>query len=125
MNGGVHADTGLSIQEFMIVPQDMDTFAQAMEFGVTTFHELKKLLRASGKSTLVGDEGGFAPIVSGTQEALNYIQEAIVQAKKQCEGNATIAIDVAASQLYNPLRNAIPLMGIHSLPMNYLHGIYN
>ena len=125
LNGGVHADTGLSIQEFMVVPEEMDTFAEAMEFGVTTFHELKKLLHANGKSTLVGDEGGFAPIVSGTQEALDYIQEAIAQAKKYCKGNATIALDIAASQLYNPTTNGIPLMDTHLLPMNCLHGTCN
>jgi len=123
LNGGIHADTGLSIQEFMVVPQDMDTFAQAMEFGVTTFHELKKLLRANGKSTLVGDEGGFAPIVSNTQEALNLVQEAIVQAKKYCEGNATIAIDVAASQVYNPTTQRYTIDG-HTLTTNELLAWY-
>jgi enolase len=101
LNGGAHANTGLSIQEFMIVPQDMDTFTEAMEFGTTVFHELKKLLHARGKLTLVGDEGGFAPSVKNTYEALDYLQEAINHAKKYCKGNATIALDIAASQLYN------------------------
>lgn len=123
LNGGVHADTGLSIQEFMVVPQDMDTFAEAMEFGATAFHELKKLLRAQSKSTLVGDEGGFAPIVSGTQEALDYVQEAIVQAKKYCKGDATIAIDVAASQLYNQTTQRYTIDG-HSLTTNELLAWY-
>lgn len=123
LNGGIHADTGLSIQEFMVVPHGMDTFAQAMEFGTTTFHELKKLLRASGKSTLVGDEGGFAPIVSGTQEALDYVQEAIAQAKKHCEGDATIAIDVAASQLYDPTTQRYTVDG-HALTTNELLAWY-
>jgi enolase len=101
LNGGLHADTGLSIQEFMIIPHEMDSFTQAMEFCATAFHALKQLLHKDGKSTLVGDEGGFAPKVKNTQEALAYLQEAIAQAKKYCIGNATIAIDVAASQLYN------------------------
>jgi len=123
LNGGVHTDTGLSIQEFMVVPEEMDTFAEAMEFGVTTFHELKKLLHVHGKSTLVGDEGGFAPIVSGTQEALDYIQEAIVQAKKYCKGNATIALDIAASQLYNPTTQRYTIDG-HALTTNELLAWY-
>lgn len=123
LNGGVHADNGLSIQEFMIVPQDMDTFEKAMEFGATVFHELKKLLHANGKSTLVGDEGGFAPTLSSTEEALDYITQAIAQAKKYCEGDATIAIDVAASQLYNSTTQRYTIDG-KSLTTNELLAWY-
>lgn len=123
LNGGVHADNGLSVQEFMIVPQDMDTFEKAMEFGATVFHELKKLLHANKKSTLVGDEGGFAPTLSDTQEALDYITQAIAQAKKYCEGDATIAIDVAASQLYNPTTQRYTVDG-KSLTTNELLAWY-
>lgn len=99
LNGGMHADNSLTMQEIMIVPLAAQNFRHAMEVGVTVFGELKKLLRANGKSTLVGDEGGFAPDIA-EDEAFDLLTEAIILAG--AEEQVAIAIDIAATRLYQP-----------------------
>ena len=80
LNGGAHADNAIDFQEFMIVPTNADTFSEALQMGTSVFHHLKSVLKKKGYSTNVGDEGGFAPNLSGgTEEAL----ESILQAKQQ------------------------------------------
>lgn len=98
LNGGQHADNGIDIQEFMIVPTDFPSFREALRAGSEVFHALKKILKAGGYSTNVGDEGGFAPNLEKTEDALN----AILQAIKACgyKGKIQIALDAAASEFH-------------------------
>ncbi len=99
INGGLHADNNLSVQEIMIMPLNQPSFRSAVEAGFTVFHGLKKLLHKQGKSITVGDEGGFAPCFDDIQQALDLIMEAIEQ---YGDGNPVmIALDVAASHFYN------------------------
>ncbi len=100
LNGGVHADNNLDIQEVMIVPIGASTFAEALRWGVEVFHALKAVLRERGYSTAVGDEGGFAPNVRSPEEAIELILEAIVRAGYQPRTHIALAMDVAASELY-------------------------
>jgi len=101
INGGVHADNALDIQEFMIVPAGFDRFDEALRAGVEIFHTLKKLLHGKGWSTNVGDEGGFAPAISGADEALGTILEAIGQAGYRAGEQIFLALDVAASEFFD------------------------
>jgi enolase len=101
INGGVHADNMLHVQEFMIVPVNMPTFRAAMESAVVLFHELKEVLHEHNKSTAVGDEGGFAPECESETEAFDYLMEAIGRTKQHTPAHFVIAIDVAASQFYD------------------------
>lgn len=96
INGGKHADSGLSFQECMIVPDKFDRFSDALRAGAETFHVLKKLLSEAGHTTSVGDEGGFAPQVKNADEAFDFLMRAI--AKAGYEGRMSIAIDAAASE---------------------------
>lgn len=99
INGGLHADNNLSVQEIMIMPLNQPSFRSAVEAGFTVFHGLKKLLHKQGKSITVGDEGGFAPCFDDIQQALDLIMEAIEQ---YGDGNPVmITLDVAASHFYN------------------------
>jgi len=100
LNGGVHADNTLDIQEFMIVPVGAPTFAEALRWGAEVFHALKALLRERGYSTAVGDEGGFAPNARSAEEAIELILEAIVRAGYEPRTHIALALDVAASELY-------------------------
>src|SRR5262249_21719391 len=77
INGGAHADNPIDIQEFMIVPVGAPTFREALRVGAEVFHALKKLLHDSGHNTAVGDEGGFAPNLASTDDALSYVMKAI------------------------------------------------
>ena len=101
INGGAHADNNLDIQEFMIAPVGLPTFSEALRAGVETFHELKKLLKAQGKVTAVGDEGGFAPSMESADEALSIILEAIEKAGYTPGKDIYLALDVAASEFYD------------------------
>jgi enolase len=101
INGGAHADNDLDIQEFMIVPAGLPSFAEALRAGVEVFHHLKKLLGARGKTTAVGDEGGFAPSLSGGDAALALILEAIEAAGYRAGEEISLALDVAASEFYD------------------------
>jgi enolase len=100
INGGAHANNSLDIQECMIMPVSMTSFREALRCGAEIFHHLKKLTDKRGYPTTVGDEGGFAPNVSGTEEALNLIQEAISAAGYEPGQDLLLALDCAASEFY-------------------------
>ncbi|HTY80856.1 MAG TPA: phosphopyruvate hydratase [Candidatus Bathyarchaeia archaeon] len=98
LNGGAHADNGLDIQEFMIMPAGMGSFAEALRAGVEIFHMLKKLLKDKGLSTGVGDEGGFAPVLPGNEAALDFVLRAIERAGYRPGEEVYVALDPAASE---------------------------
>lgn len=101
LNGGAHADNGLDVQEFMIVPVSMPTFREALRAGSEVFHALKKILSKKGMATGVGDEGGFAPRLKGNREALELLMEAIQAAGYKPGRDIFLALDVAATELYD------------------------
>ena len=101
LNGGVHADSGMDFQEFMIFPTGAPTFAEALRFGTETFHALHKILVKKGYSTSVGDEGGFAPQLKSNDEACDLIVEAIAAAGYEPGKDISIALDPAASSFYD------------------------
>lgn len=100
MNGGAHANNGLDVQEFMIVPTMKNSFRESLRAGSEIFHALKKIIAKKGMSTAVGDEGGFAPKLSGNQEALDLAMEAIQAAGYEPGQDVFLALDVAATELY-------------------------
>lgn len=100
LNGGKHADNNLNIQEFMIVPTNGNSFKSYMKIGVEIYHSLKQVLKEKGLYTAVGDEGGFAPNLENDEEALKIILEAIVKAGYIPGMDVSIALDVAASEMY-------------------------
>ena len=100
INGGAHADNPLDIQEFMIVPVCGGSFREALRAGVETFHNLKKILKEKGYSTNVGDEGGFAPNISSSEEALDTLMQAIEKAGYKPGEDILLALDVASSEFY-------------------------
>jgi enolase 1/2/3 len=100
VNGGAHASNNLDIQEFMIVPFGAKTMAEAIQMGAETFHALKKILKSKGLSTAVGDEGGFAPDLKSNEQALEFIMEAINAAGYTPGKDIGLALDTAASELY-------------------------
>ncbi len=101
LNGGVHADNPLDIQEFMIVPWGAPSFREALRFGAETYHALKSILKERGLNTNVGDEGGFAPQISSTREALTLLVEAIEKAGYKPGEDIALAIDSAATEFFN------------------------
>ncbi|HNX67970.1 MAG TPA: phosphopyruvate hydratase [Candidatus Omnitrophota bacterium] len=101
INGGVHADNNVDLQEFMIMPFGADTFSNALRMGAEVFHNLKKILHDKKLSTAVGDEGGFAPNLGSNYEALDVIMEAIVKAGYQPGKDVKIALDPASSSFFN------------------------
>lgn len=100
INGGVHADNNIDLQEFMIVPYGAASFSESLRMGVETFHALKSVLKQRGYSTSVGDEGGFAPSLKSNEEAIELILEAIASAGYRPGEEIGLAIDAAASELY-------------------------
>ena len=98
LNGGVHADNGLDIQEFMIMPAGAGSFGEALRAGVEIFHMLKKILKDKGLSTGVGDEGGFAPTLPGNEAALDFVMRAIERAGYRPGDEVFVALDPAASE---------------------------
>ena len=100
INGGQHADSGLDIQEFMIVPRGFDTFAEALRAGAETFHSLKGILKKAGQRTAVGDEGGFAPQFKSARETLDTILKAIEDAGYRPGEEIFLALDPAASTFF-------------------------
>jgi len=98
LNGGAHADNGLDIQEFMIMPAGMGSFAAALSAGIEILHMLKKLLKDKGLSTGVGDEGGFAPVLPGNEAALDFVLRAIERAGYRPGDEVFVALDPAASE---------------------------
>jgi len=100
INGGAHADNGLDIQEFMIMPVGAKSFYDALRMGTEIFHHLKALLKSKGLSTAVGDEGGFAPAVRSHEEALDSILQAIDHAGYRPGYDIVLALDAAASEFF-------------------------
>src|SRR5207237_2427531 len=111
VNGGAHADSNVDIQEFMVVPWGAPTFAEALRTGAEIFHALKGVLKARGYSTGVGDEGGFAPSLRSNREALEAIGEAVSKAGYKLGGEVVLALDVAASGLYDKAKGTYQLEG--------------
>lgn len=101
INGGAHADNGLDLQEFMIMPVGAARFCDGVRMGAEVFHHLKAVLKAKGLSTAVGDEGGFAPALGSNEEALAVIGEAVQRAGYQLGQEVALALDAAASELYH------------------------
>lgn len=101
LNGGVHADNTLDIQEFMIMPVGAENFQEGLRMCAEIYHILKQLLKEKGLNTAVGDEGGFAPNLSDTKEALCFLKDAVERAGYRMGADIAIALDVAASELYH------------------------
>lgn len=100
LNGGAHADTTVDIQEFMIMPVGAESFKEGLRMGTEIFHSLKNVLKSKGYSTAVGDEGGFAPSLKSNEEAFELILSAIEKAGYIPEEDIVLALDVAASEMY-------------------------
>jgi enolase len=100
MNGGAHADNPIDIQEFMIMPIGASSFSEALRMGTEVFHALKAYLKQAGHNTNVGDEGGFAPALRSTREALDAVMQAIAKAGYTPGEDIALALDVAATELF-------------------------
>ena len=100
INGGSHSDSPISFQEFMIVPIGAKSFTNALQIGNEVFHNLKSILKSRGLSTAVGDEGGFAPELKGTEDAINTIIEAVNKAGYEMKKDVMLALDCASSEFY-------------------------
>jgi enolase len=126
LNGGLHADNNLDIQEFMIMPIGTPTFSEALRYASEVFHNLKSLLKSKGLSTSVGDEGGFAPNLGSNEEALGLIIQAIEKAGYRPGRDVSLALDCAASSFYkegvydfeNSQKNASDLIDIYENWLN-------
>jgi len=105
LNGGVHADNNVDLQEFMIMPAGAANFSEALRMGTETFHTLKSVLKKKGYNTAVGDEGGFAPDLKSNEEALQVIVEAIQKAGYKPGQDIFIALDPAASEFFDKEKN--------------------
>jgi enolase len=101
LNGGAHADSSVDLQEFMVMPVGLSTFADAVRAGAEIFHALRAILKKAGHSTGVGDEGGFAPSLRSNQEALDVVLEAVAKAGFTAGGDVCLALDVASSELWD------------------------
>ena len=101
LNGGAHADSSVDFQEFMVMPLGATSFAEGLRAGVEIFHALRSILKKKGYSTGVGDEGGFAPSLSSNREALDVVLEAVTLAGYSAGKDVYLALDVAASELWN------------------------
>jgi enolase len=108
VNGGVHADNPIDIQEFMILPLGAETFAEALRCGAEVFHALKAKLKKAGLNTNVGDEGGFAPDIASAHQALTAIMEAIAAAGYAPGEDVALGLDVAATELFKDGRYLLP-----------------
>lgn len=100
LNGGEHADNNVDIQEFMVMPVGAENFAEALQMGAEIYHSLKMVLKDRGLATAIGDEGGFAPNLESNEEALKVIVQAIEKAGYRPGGDVLLALDVAATELY-------------------------
>jgi enolase len=124
VNGGVHADNSVDFQEFMVVPVGFPVFSDALRAGVEVFHTLKRVLKARGLSTAVGDEGGFAPNLPSNRAVLELILEAIDTAGYAPGEQVALALDIAASELFNDGRYDLPGEGRSGLSSDDLIAIY-
>ncbi|WP_313232194.1 phosphopyruvate hydratase [Tissierella praeacuta] len=111
LNGGEHADNNVDIQEFMVMPVGAKNFKEALRMGAEIFHSLKSVLKSKGLNTAVGDEGGFAPNLSSNEEALKTIVEAIEKAGYKPGEEIMLALDVAASEMYDENKKVYNLAG--------------
>ncbi|WP_420457562.1 phosphopyruvate hydratase [Rubrivirga sp.] len=102
INGGRHADNSVDLQEFMVMPVGAESFSEGLRMGVETFHHLARVLKKKGYSTAVGDEGGFAPDLKSNEEAIEVILEAIDNAGYEAGRDLYIALDPAASEMFEP-----------------------
>ena len=100
VNGGLHADNNVDLQEFMIMPLGANSFKHAVQMGAEVFHSLKKVLKSKGLNTAVGDEGGFAPNLGSNEEAIEVILKAIKEAGYEPDKEISLALDPAASSFY-------------------------
>lgn len=100
INGGAHADNPIDVQEFMVMPVGAETMGDAVRWGAEIFHTLKKMLNEAGHSTAVGDEGGFAPNLNGTTDALEFIMKAVEKAGYTPGDDVMLALDCAATEFY-------------------------
>jgi enolase 1/2/3 len=101
LNGGAHADSSVDLQEFMVMPLGLPTFAEALRAGTEIFHALRAILKKAGHSTGVGDEGGFAPNLKSNREALDVVLEAVGKAGLRAGSDVYLALDVASSELWD------------------------
>ncbi|MFD1714353.1 phosphopyruvate hydratase [Amnibacterium flavum] len=101
INGGAHADTGVDIQEFFLVPHGAETFSEGLRWGVETYHTLKSLLKSKGLATGLGDEGGFAPELASNREALDLLLEAIEKAGFTPGTDIALGLDVASTEFFS------------------------
>ena len=101
LNGGAHADSSVDFQEFMVMPAAAPSFAEGLRIGVEIFQSLRSILKKKGYSTGVGDEGGFAPSLKSNREAVDVVLEAVTRAGYKAGADVYIALDVAASELWN------------------------
>jgi enolase len=104
INGGAHADNPIDVQEFMIAPIGASSFSEAVRMGAEVFHALKHALKGAGHNTNVGDEGGFAPNLASTREALDFVMAAIAAAGFKAGEDVYLALDVAATELFGENR---------------------
>ncbi len=111
LNGGAHADNNVDLQEFMVMPVGFESFSEGLRCGIEVFHSLKKVLSAKGLNTAVGDEGGFAPDLKSNREAIESIMEAIEKAGYKAGKQVFIAMDPAASELYDKKTKKYVLSG--------------
>jgi len=111
VNGGEHADNSVDVQEFMVMPLGFDRFSDALRCGTEIFHNLKKVLSSKGLNTAVGDEGGFAPDLGSNGEALELIMQAIEKAGYKPGEQVQIALDVAATELYDTEKGVYKIDG--------------
>jgi len=111
LNGGAHADSNVDIQEFMVVPLGAPSFAEALRYGAEIFHALKKVLKARGASTGVGDEGGYAPSLPSNEEALAVIMEAVRAAGLKAGKQVALALDCASSEFFDKKSGRYVLKG--------------
>jgi enolase len=100
LNGGAHAANNVDFQEFMVMPVGAESFSEGLRMGVEVFHSLKKVLQGQGRSTAVGDEGGFAPDLGSNEEALDVIVEAVERAGYRMGEEIVLALDVASSEMF-------------------------
>jgi enolase len=112
INGGAHADSGIDVQEFMIIPAGLPTFREALRASAEIFHNLKKLLAKAGYATSVGDEGGFAPHLKSNEEALQFIMQAIDAAGYKAGEQVFLGMDCAASEFYKDGKYHIAAEGL-------------
>jgi len=125
LNGGAHADNSVDFQEFMVMPIGFGTFSEALRAGVEVFHTLKKVLAQKGLATAVGDEGGFAPDLPSNRSALELIMTAIEKAGYEPGAEVALALDVAASELYENGRYDLAGEGRKGLGADDLIAVYS